>query len=639
LNIRFSLSGRGIIIFGTIEGSIITMTKQLDVNIFELYDIIMSAMTQFKNENIIVAAGHESSNPHIPIIKILRLDKMDEPNMRPLAINLSQYSSNVTAMAVHEGTNSLVVGLSGGEVLYFKHDILKTKNEKPRLIHQAQNTITGVAFKNVMRSLLIYVATEYTIITITLAGKDKDEKRVLSADGGVKFKCWTLTDKSQLIVARRDAVFLYEHDSIGPCYPFEGEKRMVHWFRGKLVIVAKENQASSSIAKPSSSTIDMTTVSIYDIENRYVGFSGSFSNVVNVICEWGSVYVLTQKGEQLIKLTEKDTQSKLEILFKKNLYQMAIDLAQSSQYDEEGVVDIIRQYADHLYSKGDFDKSITQYMKTIGHLEPSYIIRKFLDSQRIVNLTDYLQELHKQKLANEDHTTLLLNCYTKLKEDDRLNAFLMQENIDFDVDTTIKVLRQSGYYKQALQLCEKHVKHEDYLKIQLEHLKDYGEALNYMEKLDDASAIYNVKKYGKLLITNIPDKAVEFLKRLCSKTDSKSNAYVANPTDFIHIFLRNSIELMTFLEHILKNQISSSTIISNTLLELYINSLAAAQNAPKPSDNSINQKKDLLTLEEKEKRAFNFLSSNYASYDMNLALIICQLHNFRVNNVSLVEKL
>jgi hypothetical protein len=69
----------------------------------------------------------------------------------------------------------------------------------------------------------------------------------------------------------------------------------------------------------------MTTVSIYDIENRYVGFSRSFSQVVSVVCEWGSVFVLAAKGEQLHQLTEKDTQSKLEILFKKNHYQMAIE--------------------------------------------------------------------------------------------------------------------------------------------------------------------------------------------------------------------------------------------------------------------------------------------------------------------------
>lgn len=71
--------------------------------------------------------------------------------------------------------------------------------------------------------------------------------------------------------------------------------------------------------------LDTTTVSIYDIDNRYVGYSKSFSQVVNVVCEWGSVFVLAAKGEQLVQLTEKDTQSKLDILFKKNHYQMAIE--------------------------------------------------------------------------------------------------------------------------------------------------------------------------------------------------------------------------------------------------------------------------------------------------------------------------
>ena len=57
-------------------------------------------------------------------------------------------------------------------------------------------------------------------------------------------------------------------------------------------------------------------------------------------------------------------------------------------------------------------------------MEPSYVIRKFLDAQRIHNLTAYLQTLHRQSLANADHTTLLLNCYTKLKDSSKLEEFI-----------------------------------------------------------------------------------------------------------------------------------------------------------------------------------------------------------------------
>jgi hypothetical protein len=86
----------------------------------------------------------------------------------------------VTALTVHEGTNSMIVGLSGGEVYFYKNDILKYKNEKPRLVHEAPQSITGLAFKAINKLLLVFVATEYTIITIILGGKDRDEKVCLS---------------------------------------------------------------------------------------------------------------------------------------------------------------------------------------------------------------------------------------------------------------------------------------------------------------------------------------------------------------------------------------------------------------------------------------------------------------------------
>lgn len=74
-------------------------------------------------------------------------------------------------------------------------------------------------------------------------------KRVLASEEGARAKCWCTTDKGQFVVARKDAVFIYEHDGLGPCYPFEGDKVSVHWFRGKLVIAARENSTAANKAK------------------------------------------------------------------------------------------------------------------------------------------------------------------------------------------------------------------------------------------------------------------------------------------------------------------------------------------------------------------------------------------------------
>ena len=55
-----------------------------------------------------------------------------------------------------------------------------------------------------------------------------------------------------------------------------------------------------------------------------IAFTATFtSQVTEVLHEWGSLYVLT-KDNKLYRLDENDTQTKLETLFKKNLYPTAI---------------------------------------------------------------------------------------------------------------------------------------------------------------------------------------------------------------------------------------------------------------------------------------------------------------------------
>jgi hypothetical protein len=52
---------------------------------------------------------------------------------------------------------------------------------------------------------------------------------------------------------------------------------------------------------------------------------------------------------QLFQLEEKDTATKLETLFKKNLYQVAISLAVSERLDARDIAEIYKRYGDHLY--------------------------------------------------------------------------------------------------------------------------------------------------------------------------------------------------------------------------------------------------------------------------------------------------
>ena len=112
------------------------------------------------------------------------------------------------------------------------------------------------------------------------------------------------------------------------------------------------------------------------------------------------------------------------IVKKPQLKYSLFQIARTNQYDTYGLKDIYKQYGDHLYAKRDYSGAIENYVRTTGHLEPSYVIRKFLDIHRINDLTTYLKALHMNKEANKDHTILLLNCYTKLKDEESLKEFV-----------------------------------------------------------------------------------------------------------------------------------------------------------------------------------------------------------------------
>jgi Tfp pilus assembly protein PilF len=80
-------------------------------------------------------------------------------------------------------------------------------------------------------------------------------------------------------------------------------------------------------------------------------------------------------------LDEHSTAAKLEVLYRRNFYTLAISLARSQGISEAGIADIHRRYGDYLYGKGDFDGAMGQFVKTLGHLQPSHVIRKVRHSR------------------------------------------------------------------------------------------------------------------------------------------------------------------------------------------------------------------------------------------------------------------
>ena len=133
---------------------------------------------------------------------------------------------------------------------------------------------------------------------------------------------------------------------------------------------------------------------------------------------------------------------------------------------------------------------------------------QFLDSQRINNLIEYLEELHDHDKATIDHTTLLLNCYAKLKDTEKLETFI-KSGTNFDLETAISMCRQGGYYDQAVFLAKKNSEHELVIDILIEDSKKYEEALDYIWRLAPEMAYPNLMKYARVLLEHCPKDATQ----------------------------------------------------------------------------------------------------------------------------------
>ncbi|KAF8958040.1 hypothetical protein BDZ97DRAFT_1906624 [Flammula alnicola] len=462
-----------------------------------------------ERRGMLVTLGEEDA-VRSPLLKIWDLENKDKksgaPNLlRSTKVQLSNRPHPVTIVALSSTLSHLVIGLGDGTFILCRHPtnpspLPPLSLPKARTIHESPTEpITGLGDN----THYLFIVTTNRVRAYKTSGRNSGGTSVVvdEIDSGLG---------RNVVVARDEAIYLCGIEGRGTCYAYEEHKSSVHTHLNYLVIVSP----TFFPLRPATET-DMTKVKVFDPENKL----------------WGQVYVLSNGGS-LVCLQEKSTASKLDMLYRKSLYGLALNLAATQKLDESSVADIHRQYGDHLYAKSDWDGAMGQYVQPMGHLQPSCVIRKYLDAQRINNPVTYLQELHSLGLANADHTTLLLNTYTtKLKYVARLDSFIKTESrrnaktdggdseeLPFDLVTAIRVCRQAGYFEHASYLAKKHDRHEDYLRIQIEDAGNFADALVYLRQLGPEAAENNLARYGRAMLQSLPEETTQLLIDLCTTT-------------------------------------------------------------------------------------------------------------------------
>ncbi|AEO71808.1 uncharacterized protein THITE_2148406 [Thermothielavioides terrestris NRRL 8126] len=538
-------SGSDSLFLGGFDGSVRIVTGPPAwrvVRAFQAHDggASVTHMRQVEGTSLLVTVAEEPGGGEAgiqqPVLKVWALDKPVKKTGMPtclstVAVNNGKKPFPISAFAATDDLSQIAVGFANGAVTVIRGDLIHDLGTKQRIIYESDEPITGVELHVEGTLTTLFVATTSRILKLVISGKGHGQPPKTVEDTGCGVGCMAVDRKTgQIVVGREDAIYYYTLDGRGPPTAYEAPKKLIAVYQDYIALVSPPTPAGETDPMRTrfwgAAADSIYTFTLIHPELRLIAHSETvLSDVKHIFQLWGDLYILTQEGK-IFRYHEKSLQQRLEMMYQRNLYTLAVDLAQKSGMDGQQQNVIYRKYGDYLYQKGDYDGAMTQYIKAIDSTEPSQVIRKFLDTQRIHNLIEYLEELHEHHKATSDHTTLLLNCYAKLKDIDKLEKFIKSPgDLKFDLDTAITMCRQGGYYEQAAYLAKKHGEHDLVVDILIEDSKAYDEALDYIWRLDPDTAYSCLMKYARVLIEHCPTDATQlfidyYTGKFCPRTDA-----------------------------------------------------------------------------------------------------------------------
>ncbi|KAJ9429577.1 hypothetical protein QL093DRAFT_2166013 [Fusarium oxysporum] len=456
------------------------------VSIINNHGRFITHMRQVEGTSLLLTVAEDMSSE--PVLKVWALDKLVKKTNTPTCLSTVMINNNrrqfpISAFAATDDLTQIAVGFTNGAVTVIRGELVHDLGTKQRIVFESEEPITGVelAWDAVQKLTTLFVSTTSRILKLGLSKKGHGLPPKTIEDAGCAVGCMTRDPNTDgVIVARDDAIYTYTLDGRGPPKAYESPKSKIDVYNEYVALACPP---ASSTAKDSEAMRrrfgNTTTNSLFNASSFTL-----MSPVGHFVDIWGDFFTVLQDGK-VYRYHEKSLQQRLEMLYQRHMFPLAIELAQKSGMDNE--------QQSLIYP--DYDGAMVQYIRAIDTTEPSQVIRKYLDTQRIHNLIQYLEQLHEHRKATADHTTLLLNCYAKLKDITSLK--------------TIAMCRQGGYYEQAAYLAKKHGETDLVVDILIEDSKNYVEALDYVWRQDPDIAYPCLQKYARVLIENCPQDATK----------------------------------------------------------------------------------------------------------------------------------
>lgn len=518
-------------------------TFQLE-KLFIAYDVdyTISFIRSLPNSNLLITLAEKQGAPSLiklwDLTKIVHLVEEEEYKFKFQAqakISNGDNSYPISCFEFNYDLTCLGIGYTNGKVIIVRGDMLRDRGTKQRLIYESHDPITGLHF-NTSEDLL-YVTTTSKVLTIQTNGRNQGKPtKILSNNLGVDLYCSDIDLASQnLIVGNGESLLFYNHTTKLNTLPFKCAKSKVY----KVQTTNNENKNYLCLISSYDEDIDgvnqnkkkklITRVIILDLHNTHISFNLMIpNNFISHIFEMQkNLYLLSNEG-MLYKISEKAIDQQIDSIVERELFPIAYNLALQNKLDPELLLRIQRSYGDYLYERQDFEQSINTFMKCLALYQKldadsdlddfiMNIITKFKDVANIQNLSSFLLRLYELKIAKNDHVSLLLCCYCKLKLTKELDDFINNLNIeensfqDLNFQLIINLFKECGFLTQVINLLYKLNQPSLIVDIQLNDLFQPKVCLKFIKTLTIDDMLLILIDHSKTLLDYLPIETTELL--------------------------------------------------------------------------------------------------------------------------------
>ncbi|CCE72732.1 Piso0_000326 [Millerozyma farinosa CBS 7064] len=523
----------------------------------------ISFMKAMEGSNFVVTLAEKQGSPPIlrlwDLYRILTLPEdvitsreVQHKYVTQVVIHNENNAYPISAFTFNSNLTCTCVGYTSGKVILVRGDLIRDRGSKQRVIYEAGDPITNIQFSDTEE--FMYLTTTSKIFTFSTTGRNQGRPlQTLSTNKGVDLNCSDIAkDSQQLVVADKDEIRFYTPIGKSHTFKFPSTKKFVFKHSGSyLLVVSQDPKTSNDRYFHNSSRESVFRIMVLDLKNRVVcmDFTDTEASITHVFSMMGDLSALNSNGV-LYKFREVPINQQIQGLIQRKLYSLALALAQQNNLPNETIREIYVKSGDNYYSEQRYNEAIDDYIEGLNYFDSNNSIRtndsnktngnayqmdsdnmdefiltviaKFKDAFNMSNLTRFLKQLYKMNLADNEHLTLLLCCYCKLKMTADINEFVENFNF-FTVDNSrtepqelnfrliINLYKECGYYQELLKLLFKLNQPGLIVEIFLNDTKESGKCLRYIKSLQIDDLLLILIEHSKKLLDELPYETTDLL--------------------------------------------------------------------------------------------------------------------------------